>query len=143
MSASSTARASDVVTLDAIVRALYECISGPSGQKRDWERYRSLLAPECRFVIAVIGEQPRLRVLDADQYIARVDPIFDVEDFWEVETRRSTEQIGNIAHVLSHYESKRTADGPAFESGANSMQLFFDGTRWWFVSVYWNTRRSG
>jgi len=49
--------------------------------------------------------------------------------------------FGNVAHVLSYYESRRRKDGEAFTSGANSMQLFFDGDRWWFASVMWNTER--
>jgi len=44
--------------------------------------------------------------------------------------------------VLSSYESLRDPNGPAFEHGANSMQLFFDDSRWWIISVMWNTSRS-
>lgn len=143
-SQSATApHASDSVSLDAIIRALYECISGPAGHKRDWGRYRSLFLPQGRMVIAIDtpGERPRSRFMTVDDFIARVDPIFATEDFWECESARSTDHIGNMAHVLSHYESRRSKDGRPFETGANSMQLFFDGERWWFVSIMWNTHR--
>jgi hypothetical protein len=138
-----SADARDVASLDAIIAALYGVISGPAGQPRDWTRYRSLFLPETRFLLAVIkqGEAPRVRMLDVEAFIRRVEPIFQKEDFWEVETERKTEVVGHVAHVLSHYESRHQENGPAFTSGANSMQLFFDGTRWWFASVMWNTER--
>jgi hypothetical protein len=138
-----TADPKDFESLDGIIHALYEVISGPKGRARDWQRYRSLFAPEARSTLAIVkpGELPRLRFLDTDAYIARVEPIFQSEDFWEVETERKSEVFGNIAHVLSYYESLRTEHGEPFTSGANRMQLFHDGTRWWIVSVMWNTER--
>jgi hypothetical protein len=80
-------------------------------------------------------------MLDVEGYIRPTAPILATEDFWEVETGRKTEVFGSVAHVLSYYESRRQKDGQAFTSGANSMQLFFDGERWWFASVMWNTER--
>ncbi len=40
-----TAKPSDVESVDAILKALYDVISGPAGQKRDWDRFRSLFLP--------------------------------------------------------------------------------------------------
>ena len=93
-------------------------------------------------VVALPGETPRVRVLSVEDYIRRVEPIFVTESFWERETSRQTETFGRVAHVLSSYESLRTPDGPAFERDRNSIQLFFDDSRWWIVSVMWNTPRS-
>jgi hypothetical protein len=135
---------SDVSTLDGILYASYEVLSGPVGQRRDWDRYRTLFADGARLmpVVAVAGQKPHVRQLTVDDYIRRVEPIFAVEDFWERETSRQTESFGRIAHVLSRYESLRDPNGPPFEHGANSMQLFFDDSRWWIISVMWNTSRS-
>ena len=135
---------SDVSTLDGILHALYEVLSGPVGQPRDWERYRSLFIENARMlvVVAVAGQKPHVRQLTVEDYIRRVEPIFAAEDFWERETSRQTETIGRVAHVLSMYESLRDPHGPPFEHGANSMQLFYDDARWWVVSVMWNTSRS-
>jgi hypothetical protein len=134
---------SDVSTLDGILHALYEVLSGPAGQPRDWERYRSLFIEGARLlvVVAVAGEKPRVRQLTLEDYIRRVEPIFAVEDFWERETSRQAETFGRVAHVLSKYESLRDPNGQPFERGANSMQLFYDDSRWWVVSVMWNTSR--
>jgi hypothetical protein len=135
---------SDVSTLDGILHALYEVLSGPARQPRDWERYRSLFIDGARLmpVVAVAGEKPHVRLLTVEDYIRRVEPIFAVENFWERETSRQTEITGRIAHVLSKYESLRDPNGPAFEHDSNSIQLFYDDTRWWVVSVMWNTSRS-
>jgi hypothetical protein len=135
---------SDVSTLDGILHALYEVLSGPAGQLRDWERYRSLFLESARLIVvaAVTGEKPRANQLTLEDYIRRVEPIFAVENFWERETSRQTETFGRVAHVLSAYESLRDPNGPPFERGANSMQLFYDDSRWWVVSVIWNTSRS-
>lgn len=135
---------SDVSTLDAILHTAYEVLSGPAGQARDWERYRTLFVEGARLmpVVAVPGEKPHVRQLTLDDYIRRVEPIFAVEAFWERETSRQTEMVGRVAHVLSRYESLRDPNGAPFERGDNSMQLFYDDTRWWIVSVMWNTSRS-
>ncbi len=139
----ASARASDVANLDAILGAMYEVISGPAGQPRDWDRFRSLYAPGARLipVVALPGEAARVRVLTPEEYIRRVEPIFAVEDFWERESSRKTETFGRVAHVLSSYESLRSPAGEPFERGANSVQLFNDNSRWWIVSVLWNTAR--
>ena len=135
---------SDVRTLDGLIHALYEVLSGPAGQPRDWERYRTLFIEGARLmpVVAAAGGKPHVRQLTVEDYIRRVEPIFAVEDFWERETDRQTEVFGRVAHVLSAYESLRRPDAPPFEQGANSMQLFYDDSRWWVVSIMWNTSRS-
>jgi len=132
----------DATSLDAIIKATYDVISGPVGKARDWERFRSLYAPGARLMPVVGGEKPHVRILTPEQYIERVKPIFAKENFWERETRREVQTFGRIAHVVSHYESFREPNGAAFESGTNSMQLVFDDVRWWIVSVMWNTARS-
>ncbi len=131
----------DCETIDTTLRTLYAVISGPAGQPRDWALYRSLFLPDAHSILAVAkqGEAPRARVLDVEGYIRRTDPYFQTNDFWEVETDRKTETFGNIAHVLSFYESRREEHGEPFTRGVNSIQLFYDGTRWWIASVMWNT----
>jgi len=137
-----TARPSDVDTIDAILHASYEVISGPAGQPRDWDRFRSLFAPGARLMPVISGTNPHVRVLSPDDYIRRVEPIFVTESFWERESSRECETIGRIAHVLSHYESLHDSAGVPFERGTNSVQLFYDDVRWWIVSIMWNTSRS-
>src|SRR5215831_2717941 len=138
------ARQSDVATLDAILHAFYETVSGPSGQPRDWDRFRSLLLPGARLmpIVSIPGEKTSLRFLSTEDFIRRVEPIFAIEDFWERESSRQTETFGRFAHVLSFYDSLRSPTGVPFERSANSIQLLNDGVRWWIVNVMWNTSRT-
>jgi hypothetical protein len=137
----STADPADVASIDAIVRAAYDSISGAAGEKRDWERERSLFYPGARLIpTAKPGANDRLapEMLDVDSFIARVEPYFAEHGFFEKEIARRTEQFGHIAHVWSTYESRHNAnDLEPFIRGINSIQLFYDGARWWIVSIYW------
>jgi hypothetical protein len=133
----------EVTTLDGILGASYGYISGEKGQERDWQAFRSLFAPGARLmpVVSVAGKAPHVRVLSPEDYIERVELIFAMEAFWERESSREVKQFGRVAHVLSHYEALRSPDGEPFEKGTNSMQLFWDDSRWWIVSIMWNTSR--
>lgn len=139
---SLNAQPSDVATLDSIMHAFYESVSGSIGQKRDWDRFRSLFPPDGRLIpIVTDAGKTRARFLSPDDFIRRVEPIFATEDFWERESSRQTEAFGHVAHVMSSYDSSRSRNGVPFEHGINTIQLFNDGSRWWIVSVMWNTPR--
>ena len=40
----------DVSSPEAIVAAVYDVISGPAGQKRNWDRMRILFVPDARMI---------------------------------------------------------------------------------------------
>lgn len=130
----------DVASMDAILAALYDVISGPAGQKRDWNRMRSLFVPGGRLIAA--GKRPTgevgHRMMDVEGYISASGPILESKGFFERESARRVETFGNIAHVFSTYEARQKADDEKpFARGINSIQLFNDGTRWWIVTIYW------
>jgi hypothetical protein len=134
------AKAEDVSSPDAILAALYDVISGPAG-KRDWDRMRSLFAPGARMIPTRRDAQSgeiRPVMLDVEGYITRSAPFLEREGFFEKEVARRTERFGNILHAFSTYESRHAAADPApFARGINSIQLLFDGKRWWVVTIYW------
>jgi hypothetical protein len=134
------ANPADVASVDAIIAAVYDVISGPVGKKRDWGRMRSLFAPGAR----LIPTGPRQaggygsRVLTVDEYIERASGVFEKEGFFEREAARQTEQFGQIVHAFSTYESRHAPDdAKPFQRGINSMQLMNDGKRWWVVTIFW------
>ena len=137
----SEANPADVASIDAIITAAYDSISGPAGEKRNWERERSLYYPGARLIpTAKPAENDDLlpQILDIDGFIARVEPFFKENGFYEKEIARRTEQFGRIAHVWSIYESRHNENDPEpFMRGINSIQLFNDGKRWWIVNIYW------
>ena len=140
---STIANSADVSSIDAIISAAYEVISGPAGKKRDWDRERSLFLPGAGLIpTATVPGRNDVEltplILDVDGYIQRVEPIFAENGFYETEIARRTEQFGRIAHVWSTYESRHHPDDPEpFMRGINSIQLFNDGSRWWIVNIYW------
>jgi hypothetical protein len=71
-------------------------------------------------------------------YIDRAGPYFKKNGFFEREIARRTERWGNIMEAFSTYESRHdTKDPTPFARGINSFHLFFDGTRWWIMTIYW------
>lgn len=139
------ANPADVASIDAIIAAAYDSISGPAGEKRDWKRVRSLFIPGAPLVPTLkepgatsFEGQIAPQMLDVEAFIARSAPYFEKDGFFEKEIARRTEQFGNIAHAWSTYESRHKADdSEAFMRGINSIQLFYDGSRWWIVTIYW------
>ena len=133
----------DVASIDAIVAALYDVISGPAGQPRNWARMRSLFIPGGRLMPT--GPRPGgtvtgMRVLEVNDYIALSGPQLERIGFRERELARRTEQFGHIAHVFSTYEGRSQTDTTVLR-GINSIQLMNDGARWWVVSVFWEAER--
>lgn len=141
------ANPADVSSVDAILKALYDVISGPAGQKRDWNRFRSIMVPNARLMPT--GPRPGggagVAMLSADDYVQRAGQNLEANGFFEREIHRVMEQYGNVTHVFSTYESRRTADlsEKPFARGINSIQLLRDGDRWWVVSIFWDSERAG
>ncbi len=138
------ANPSDVSSIDAIIAALYDVISGPAGEKRDWDRFRSLFVPEARLIPTGrnAAGRNRYRPLTPDEYVASSGSSLEEQGFFEVETARTLEEFGPIAHAFSTYDSRRKeADVEPFDRGINSIQLFFDGERWAVMNIFWSADR--
>jgi hypothetical protein len=138
------ANPADVSSPDAILGVLYDVISGTAGQKRDWNRFRSLFLPSARLIPT--SQNPaggeRAQTLTPDDYVARAGAYFEKNGFFEKEVARKAERFGGIMQIFSTYESRHSAaDVAPFARGINSVQLFFDGSRWWIVTVFWQEER--
>ena len=135
------AKPGDVNSIEAILAAVYDVISGPAGKKRDWDRFRSLFYPGARLIPT--GKRPneseiKARVLSPEDYIERSAPFLEKEGFFERGVSNKIEHYGNIAHVFSTYESRHKADdSQPFQRGINSFQLVNDGKRWWVMTILW------
>lgn len=136
------AKPEDVASIDAIIKALYEVISGDAGVKRDWNRFRSLFYPNARMIPT--GKNPQTgkataRYLTPEDYVERAGPTLEKDGFHEIGFARRVEQFGNIAHVFTTYQTKRKlSDEKPFMRGINSVQLVNDGARWWILSIAWS-----
>lgn len=135
------ANPADVSSLDAIMKAVYDVISGDAGKARDWDRFRSLFHKDARLIPSGKNAQTGVvgaRVLTPEDYITRSGPFLEKEGFHERELARHVDMYGNIAQVFSTYHAfKKADDKEPFMRGINSFQLLNDGKRWWVVTIYW------
>ncbi|HEX6279130.1 MAG TPA: hypothetical protein VFZ49_03855 [Pyrinomonadaceae bacterium] len=135
------ANPADVATLDAIMKAVYDVISGDANEKRDWDRFRSLFHKDAKLIPS--GKNPQTgvvmaRYLTPEDYVTRSGPMLERDGFHEREMARKVDQYGNIAHVFSTYHAFRKKDDKEpFMRGINSFQLLNDGKRWWVLNIFW------
>lgn len=136
---SSQANAGDVDTVEHILGAVYDSISGPAGP-RNWDRFRSLFYTDARLIPSrrdPSNGKISATALTVEQYIGRAQSVFDKDGFFEVSVANRVEVWDHIAHVFSTYESRHAKGEKPFARGINSFQLLNDGTRWWVVTIYW------
>ena len=133
------ANPADVATADALIKAVYDVISGPAGKERDWDRMKSLFLPGARLIATGRRQAGGYgsRVMTVDDYILSSGPYLIKEGFFENEVARKTESFGQILHAFSTYEARHKPGEKPFARGINSIQLMNDGTRWWVVTIYW------
>ena len=138
------AKAEDVNSMDAIMRTLYQVISGPMGG-RDWNHFRSIFLPQARFTEVHKMPDGSFSVItwSVDEFVHDATDVFSKESFYESAIVNSPERYGNMAQVFSSYESRHAPGEKPFARGINSVQLLNDGTRWWVVSIAWDSERPG
>lgn len=137
------ANPADVSTIDGIIKAFYETISGGKGIQRQWSRDKTLYTSDIRFV--GMSEQDgkiRASIMNHTNYVNGTNEFFVTEGFTEREINRVVKKFGNIVHVFSVYEFS-TEDKKEKGRGVNSIELFWDGTRWWISAVSWDEERVG
>lgn len=136
-------RPADVESIDGMIRAYYEVVSGPAGRPREWGRDRTLYIPDLRFVAMGVDRagKPVARIRSHQQFVDVSDAALVKEGFDEREIHRVTQRFGNIAHVFSTYETRKAPGGPLIGRGINSIELFFDGDRWWIANAIWDEER--
>jgi hypothetical protein len=136
--AQTTDYSADVKSVDSIIKALYEVISGDPGTPRDWNRFKNLFTADAKLI-------PTSKTTDGKfTYAARTPDeyvtLFTTRvktGFFERELHRTTESFGTVTHAFSTYETRETKDGPPTNRGINSIQLFYDGSRYYVVNIYW------
>jgi hypothetical protein len=137
------AKPDDVRSIDAIMHAVYDVISGPAGA-RDWKRFRSIFLPQARFT--QVGKNPDgssfVISWNVDEFVRDAGQVFSQEGFYENAIVNQVQTYGNMAQVFSSYESRHSRAEKPFERGINSMQLLNDGARWWVISIAWDSERA-
>lgn len=131
---------SKVASLDSIVNALYSVVSGEKGQNRDWKLFNHLFLKDAKLIPTFKTNDTLIqtRYMSPKDYEKSTNNWMVENGFFKKEIYRKTEGFGNIAHVFSTYEAYQDkANSITIMRGINSIQLLFDGSRWWIVNLYW------
>jgi hypothetical protein len=136
------AQPDDVKSVDSLLAALYDVISGPAGE-RDWNRFRSLFMPNARLTSAekTPDGAVRVRPSSVEDYVRLGGNYFLKNGFFEKPIVSRVETFGNVAQVFSSYESRHAPGEAPFARGINSLQMLSDGKRWWVVNILWDEER--
>jgi predicted metalloprotease with PDZ domain len=137
---SAGAKPADVTTIDGIIKAVYEIISGPPGP-RDWNRFQSLFHKEA--YMAAINGKGEVRKFTPSQYIQGNAPFFLKYSFTEKELGRTVNEFGNIAQVFTAYEYNAGLTPPETKRGINSIELVKEKGRWYVMSISWDEEKEG
>jgi hypothetical protein len=134
-----TADTADVNSINGIVTALYDVITGPAGP-RDWARFRSLFKPTAQLNAKVFNMNGKSQFVqgDVNDYIANVDEYFVLNGFFEKEIGRQVHVYHDIAQVFSAYDARLATNQGTYHRGINSLQLIYDNNRWWIVNMLYN-----
>ena len=135
----------DTESVDAIMKAIYDVISGPAGEERDWDRFQNLFVEGARLIpIQATPDTTFAIIWSPEEYQNRAGSYLVQNGFFEVEIARKVERYGHILHAFSTYESRHTEeDLEPFARGINSFQLMHDGNRWWIINIMWDSERPG
>jgi hypothetical protein len=135
------ALSSNPMNLDDVIAEMYDSICFEEGHRPDWSRQTAIFAPGARLVRVT---DDGVFEFDLDSYRQNLEAMIDsgaMPSFWEAEIWRETRQFGEVAHVLSAYEARRSRNAEVRNRGVNSIQLFRREDRWWISAMLW--RREG
>ncbi|MCR9288746.1 MAG: hypothetical protein NXI23_15325 [Bacteroidetes bacterium] len=123
--------AEDVKSIDAIINAYYDVVSGSSSDP--WEFERDKFIHSERAVITRLDENGKAEshTLEAEYIPIGLSP---KEDFYENELKRIVSKFGNIAQVWSAFEIRTEPETKSNIRGLNSVQLHFEDGRWFIDS---------
>jgi hypothetical protein len=135
------ARPEDVSSIESIVKADYESISGGVGVARQWARDLTLYDPNARSFEA--STDPKTHAVTtwtptSQEYTDATDAQFVHSGFSEHEVAHKIYRYGNVATDFSSYEGKLATSDKLASQGVNIYQLYFDGKRWWISAVSWD-----
>jgi hypothetical protein len=114
------AKPEDVKSMDAILAAIYDVISGPAGG-RDWNRFRSLFLPQARYTQVSTGPDGSKVILtwNVDEFVRDAGEIFSKEPFYEKAIVNRPESFGMLRRC-SAATNRDTAQLTSLSSAAST-----------------------
>lgn len=129
--------ADDHEAIAAVMKNLYESISGGNDSQRDWDLCLSLFHPEAR--VSPDAFQDRVRsVMTEEAFQADARPRIAGMSFFEWEVERDVVITGDVASVRSRYRAAATPGGtPIIKEGLNHLILIREDGRWVILAIAW------
>jgi hypothetical protein len=139
------ARPADVRSVNSIVLATYDAISGTESHGPDMKRFQSLFTPEARLIdVSYRDGKPAMRVRTIREFVDAVSKLpANGPRRYEREIARRTETYGNLVQVWSTNKYGIYGKPKPAGYGINSITLTWDGTRWWIIAVTWKNQTPG
>ena len=127
----------DVSTIDGVVRAYYEVVSGPGEKKREWGRDATLYVPGIRFLIFNENRTGKtsVRSLSHQEFVDETEAAMAGKSFYESEVHRIAHRAGDVVHILSTAEQTYSPNGPVEGRSIDSLEMYWDGSRWWITNA--------
>jgi hypothetical protein len=129
----------DVATPESVVKALNETLSGRAGEARNWNRFRSMMAPDARFVTESVTPDGAVhrRALGVEDLITSNEEALATQGFFEHRVITDYEVWAHFAVVVTPYEVRHAPGEAPFARGIKHFELTSDGKRWFVESVVW------
>ncbi|ADR22154.1 hypothetical protein MATR_02080 [Marivirga tractuosa] len=130
----------DVKSIESIMSALTDVISGPADRERDWNRFEYLFSEDAKLIPTqkIESGEVTYHYWTPQEYVEMYQKNRGGTAFYEQELHRITESFGNIAHCFSTYAVRTSENGPIERRGINSIQLLRGKDRWYIISVFWS-----
>jgi hypothetical protein len=136
-SASSMEQA--VQSVEGITAKMLELISGPKGQARNWEDFRSLFLPSAQLISLNPNAQPmdQARALSIEEFIRHIGPVYSQQGFYESALNIVVHEFNGMANAFQSFTA-RNADGSYNARGINNYLLVEANNRWYIASSTWS-----
>jgi hypothetical protein len=128
-------------SLDDVITEMYDIVSFEPGQRPDWSRQENIFAPGARLVRVNDSGVYEFDVAGFQKNFEAMMASGELPSFWEAEIWRETRVFGDVAQVLSAYQTRRSRGGEFLNRGVNSFHLFLRDGHWWISAMIW--RREG
>jgi|TARA_R110000737_G_C14319478_1_gene439400 hypothetical protein len=121
----------DVISIDAIINAYYDVVSGSSNEPWEFERDNYIHSKNAFITRLDENGKAETHSLEAEYVPIGLLP---KEDVYEKELKRIVSKFGNIAQVWSAFEIRTDPKTESNIRGLNSVQLHYENGRWFIDS---------
>ncbi|QDO95583.1 hypothetical protein FNB79_16930 [Formosa sediminum] len=129
-----------VASLETTLGTLYLSVSGGKKEKRDWDLFKFLFKDDAKLITTGVDYEGKLQAkyMTPEEYVKSSKSWMLKNGFYEKEIHRIVHTYGDITQVFSTFEAFHSEnDKKPFMRGVNSIQLLFDGTRWYIINLLW------